>query len=154
MEDILDYHDIQGNIMVYYQQFGFLKARYLFFKVNDVSSGQKFVRDVRKFITPSSLWLEKNPVLPGATTNIAFSYNGLKRLGLPVLTLQSFPDEFITGMRGRRAILEDTGPSDPNNWDRVWHDDVHIFISIDAMDDGNREKRYNEINVNLTRQRS
>jgi len=146
MAEPLDYHDIQGNIMVYYQQFGYLKARYLFLKINNVYGGQKFVRGVQRFITPASQWLSKNPELPKATTNISFTYNGLKKLGLPTLTMQSFPDEFIMGMRGRRTILGDEGHSDPENWDVIWHHDVHIFISIDAVDEENREKRYDEIN--------
>ncbi len=147
MENILNYHDIQGNIMVNYAEFGFIKARYLFFKITNIDHGRDFVKDVQRFITASSLWTDQNIERPAATTNIAFSYNGLKRLGLPVLTLQSFPDEFITGMNGRRAILGDNGDSKPENWDKVWQeaDDVHIFVSIEAFNEENLESRYWEI---------
>src|SRR5687767_4083020 len=135
MKDTLEYHDIQGNILVNYAEFGFIKARYLFFKVHHIDHGMDFVKEVRKMITPASLWTKGEVTLPwtlpGVITNIAFSYNGLRALGLPVLTLQSFPDEFIIGMNGRRAILGDDGQSSPKYWDKIWHkpEDVHIFIS-------------------------
>jgi deferrochelatase/peroxidase EfeB len=133
-EDIMDYHDIQGNIMVNYSEFGFIKARYLFFKIENIEQGMAFVREIHPFITNSYLWKDPDPELPSATTNIAFTYNGLRRLGIPVLTLQSFPDEFIIGMKGRRKILGDDDKSSPEHWDEIWkeEDHVHIFVSIEA----------------------
>ena len=151
MKDLLDYHDIQGNILVNYAEFGFIKARYLFFNVKNVEHGMDFVKEVRKLVTPASLWTKGEVTLPwelpAATTNIAFTYNGLKRLGLPVLTLQSFPDEFIIGMNGRRTILGDDGQSSPKYWDKIWKnpEQVHMFISIDARTEEDRENRYKQI---------
>ena len=44
MKDSLDYHDIQGNILVNYAEFGFIKARYLFFTIKNVEHGMDFVK--------------------------------------------------------------------------------------------------------------
>ncbi len=143
----LDLYDIQGNIMKNYGESGFIKARYLFFTINNGSEGRCFLKGVHNFITTSAPWTGGNAGVPWptATTNISFTYNGLKTLGISVQTLQSFPDEFIVGMRGRRSILGDNGPSDPENWDPVYHKDIHIFISIEGQTEQAVEDRYIEI---------
>jgi Dyp-type peroxidase family len=150
METQLDLYDIQGNIMKNYPEAGFAKARYLFFKMYSGSQGRTFVNKLLPYITSCAPWTDGHENAggvpwPEAATNVAFTYNGLKNLGIAVQTLQSFPDEFIIGMRGRRTILGDDGPSDPANWDPVWHDEIHIFLSIDAPTQEAIEKRYNEI---------
>lgn len=51
--------------------------------------------------------------------NIAFTYPGLSALQLDPATLASFPSVFKEGMAARAAMLGDTGPSAPENWDGV-----------------------------------
>lgn len=150
MNTVLDLYDIQGNIMKNYADFGLFKARYLFFTITKIDSGKGFVQKLLPFITNASLWFDDNTFpsdkgVPKVTTNVSFTYNGLKRLGVPVQTLQSFPEEFIMGMRGRRAILGDNDVSDPKHWDPVWHKDIHIFVSIDAKTDEALQQRYSDI---------
>jgi Dyp-type peroxidase family len=150
MDTLLDLYDIQGNIMKNYAESGFIKARYLFFKVKSGDQGRTFLHGLLPYITSSAPWAAGDNHIDGvlwpeATTNISFTYNGLKTLGISVQTLQSFPDEFIVGMRGRRTILGDNGPSDPEKWDPVWHEEIHIFLSIEAQTDDAIEKRYNVI---------
>lgn len=117
MSTELDLHDIQGNIMLFYPQFGFVKGRNLLFEVNKGGQGRKFIKALLPYVTSSAPW--KSEVTngegvkwPEATTNVSFTYNGIKKLGVSVQTLQTFPDEFIMGMRGRRTILGDDGPSE------------------------------------------
>lgn len=150
MNTILDLFDIQGNIMKIYADFGFFKARYLFFTIKKISSGKTFVRKLLPYITDAAPWTDAagnsaNGMPPKATTNISFTYNGLKRLGVPVQTLQGFPEEYIMGMKGRRSILGDNEVSDPMHWDPIWHKEIHIFVSIDAKETESLENRYNEI---------
>ena len=138
-----------------YAEYGFIKARYLFFRVDNGEDGRIFLTKVQRFITSSAPWTTgevsaEGVLWPTATTNISFTYNGLKALGISVQTMQSFPDEFITGMRGRRNILGDNGPSDPKNWDPVFHEEIHIFISIEGPTDDAVAGRYKEITDILT----
>ncbi len=146
MENRIDYHDIQANLMVNYTDFGYLKARYLMIAITNGDKGRAFVSDMQKFITHTP-----NPhtniavQLPKVTTNIAFTYNGLKKLGLPVLTLQSFPDEFIIGMRGRRTILGFDEESAAEHWDEVFNKEIHILLTIDAKTVEALENHYQEI---------
>ena len=47
---------------------------------------------------------------------LAFTWNGLRALGVPEQSLASFPDEFREGMATRADILGDTGPAAPECW--------------------------------------
>jgi len=146
MNTVLDLHDIQGNIMWFYPEFGFLKGRNVFFQIIKSPHGRDFINGLVPEITSSAPWAsDSDTPWPEATTNISFTYNGLKKLGISVQTLQSFPDEFIMGMRGRRSILGDDGPSAPDKWDEIWREEVHVFISIGGADEAAIKKRYDEI---------
>ncbi|HEX5658876.1 MAG TPA: hypothetical protein VFX59_16895 [Polyangiales bacterium] len=148
----LDLHDIQGNIVKAYGRYGFPKGRYILFTVCEGDAGRAFVQALAPSITTSAPWRTaaqgKGAAIPEVTTNIAFTYRGLKALGVPRASLQTFPDEFAMGMRARRDILGDDGPSAPEKWDPVWTEEsmpVDILISINGRDDACLEKRYQEI---------
>lgn len=104
-------------------------ARYILLEIVDAPTGQAFVRLLLDLITTAERWDTK----PDSTLNIAFTYQGLVRLGLPDATLLSFPVEFVQGMKARGPILNDTGRSAPANWDPVWCEGcVHAWVGIYA----------------------
>jgi len=151
-ETRLDLHDIQGAVLKGFGRHGFPFARYLVFVVHDEEAGRSFVRSLVPKITTSAPWrkggsLQDGTAIPAATTNIAFTYHGLRELGVPRASLQSFPDEFAMGMRARRDILGDDGPSAPEVWDPVWQreDQVHVLVWINAQSKEALEQRYAEI---------
>jgi len=143
----LDLHDIQGNIVKGYGRYGFPVARYLFLRVNRQLAGQYFVLAIGQYITSAVNWNDAGMQVPVATTNIAFTYAGLKSLGIPRQSLQSFPDEFAMGMKARRDILGDDDVSAPQHWDPIWcsEEPVHIWISINGRTKAALEARYDEI---------
>jgi hypothetical protein len=53
----LDLHDIQGSILKPYGRYGFPKARFLFFRVDDGEKGRGFVRQLVSVITTSTPWV-------------------------------------------------------------------------------------------------
>ena len=61
-----------------------------------------------------------NPTSPLADTwvSVALTYHGLKALGVPQDSLDSFAWEFRQGMAARAKELGDTGDSGPENWRR------------------------------------
>lgn len=145
MDTVLDLHDIQGNIMWFYPEFGFLKARNIFLKINNSAQGREIITRLMPEVTSSAHGDPNNTTpWPASTTNVSFTYNGLKQLGLSVQSLQTFPDEFIMGMKGRRTILGDDNESAPEEWDPIWNNNVHINIALGAPDDAAMEKRYTE----------
>jgi Dyp-type peroxidase family len=144
----IDLHDIQGNIIKAYGRYGFPKGRYVLFTVNDGEAGRAFIQALTPSITTSAPWREGRKgasAIPKVTTNIAFTYRGLKTLGVPRASLQTFPDEFAMGMQARKEILGDDGASAPENWDEVWKKSVDILISINGQDDACLAERYQEV---------
>jgi Dyp-type peroxidase family len=157
MPENLDLHDIQGNVVKAYGRFRFGQARYIFYHVSDEAKGRAFIQELLKLdngITNAAPWELSDPPkpitednIPDATTNIAFTYSGLKHLGVPRKSLQSFPEAFVMGMKDRWEILGDDGPSAPEHWDSIWNGDltVDIWLSIDGQSPEALEKRYQEI---------
>ena len=71
---------------------------------------------------------------------IALSYQGLKALGVPRASLESFPPEFQQGMAARAKILGDNGESSPENWEKpLGSADVHVVVTALAPDAENLE---------------
>jgi Dyp-type peroxidase family len=145
MTQQLDLPDIQGNIIRAYGRFGFPKARFFFLKINDGDRGRHFVGTITKRVTTSVSWGPPPKGVipkPKAPINIAFTYNGLKALGLPRASLAGFPEEFAMGMKARKEILGDDGPSAPERWDKVWekHEDVHVAIAINGQTPEEKEQ--------------
>jgi deferrochelatase/peroxidase EfeB len=72
-----------------------------------------------------------NPTSPLADTwvSVALTYHGLKALGVPENSLDSFAWEFQQGMAARAKELGDTGESSPENWERpLGTRDVHVML--------------------------
>ena len=143
----LDLTDIQGNIIKAYGAYNYQKARYLFLRINDGDKGRKFVAAITTKVTTAISWDKSGagPAVekPIATTNIAFTYVGLKALELPTASLRGFPEDFMMGMAKRKDILGDDGPSDPEKWDPIWKERVHIWMSINAQNTEALIERYN-----------
>ncbi|MDP1559296.1 MAG: hypothetical protein Q8K59_06695 [Nitrosomonas sp.] len=140
MAQNLDLTDIQGNIVKAYGSFGFLKARYLFLSIADGDRGRAFVGAMTTKVTSAERWDKKSS--PLVTTNIGFTFSGLQALELPTASLIGFPEDFVMGMKKRKAILGDDGPSDPENWDKIWQETAHIWMSINGKSIEAIEERY------------
>ena len=67
---------------------------------------------------------------------LAFTWNGLRALGLSQDSLDSFPDEFREGMASRADILGDTGAAHPDHWvGGLASGDLHAIAILFARDD-------------------
>ncbi|WP_295393098.1 hypothetical protein [uncultured Thiodictyon sp.] len=147
----LDLLDIQGNVLRVYGRFRYPVARYVFLNLRDSAKGRAFVGAVTGRVTTSANWGPGPDQVPQPdwTVNIAFTYQGLKELELPRTSLIGFSPEFVAGMKGRKDILGDDGPSSPQYWDPIWREnretreqDVHVFISLNAHTKGLLEDGY------------
>ena len=66
---------------------------------------------------------------------MALTYQGLKALGVPQSSLDSFPLEFRSGMAARAVDLGDVGASDPTLWEwPLGTSDVHVALSVLSPD--------------------
>ncbi|HVN34625.1 MAG TPA: Dyp-type peroxidase, partial [Casimicrobiaceae bacterium] len=71
------------------------------------------------------------------TVNIGFTYEGLRAIGLSQRSLDTFPEAFRVGMRGRATAVGDVGPNAPEHWEGgVGGQDIHAmgWIRTDTAD--------------------
>jgi Dyp-type peroxidase family len=114
------------------------KGEYVVLRIDDAVQGREMLRRIIPYIAPAEEWWV--PSIP-AWLGIAFSYQGLKALGLPQATLDSFPEEFRQGMAARAEILRDIGDNAPANWEYPFGtSDAHVALAIYSRDDNSLEK--------------
>ena len=76
-----------------------------------------------------------------AWVSAALSFQGLKALGVPQDTLESFPLQFRQGMAARATELGDVGDSTPENWEKPFGTpDVHVGLSALSPDAAGLER--------------
>jgi Dyp-type peroxidase family len=105
---------------------------YLLLRIDDRTAGRSLVRRLLPLVDSG-----RTSSLPehGAWITVAFTYSGLKALGVPQESLDSFAPEFQQGMAARAAELGDIGESDPRNWEEpLGSSDVHVAVAVLSPD--------------------
>jgi len=101
-------------------------ATYIAFRIDDLKAGQQLMQNIAKVVTSAA-----NPSSPTADTwvSVALTYQGLKALGVPDKSLESFSWEFRQGMAARAKDLGDVGESNPENWEKpLGSVEVHVIL--------------------------
>ncbi len=107
-------------------------AVYIAFRIDDRSAGRKLMHRLCKVVASAA-----HPTSPAADTwvSVALSFQGLKALGVPQASLDSFSPEFQQGMAARAKLLGDDGVSSPEYWENpLGSSDVHIVLTALAPD--------------------
>jgi Dyp-type peroxidase family len=123
----LDLDDIQATVLrarpaPYYGTHALLE-------ITDREAGRELMRRLHPRIASAANWYEPRH----AWTAIAISNSGLRALGVPQASLESFPRNFREGMAARADRLRDRGPNDPKNWEAPFGTGrVHVAVSVFA----------------------
>jgi deferrochelatase/peroxidase EfeB len=73
--------------------------------------------------------------------SVAFTWNGLRALGVDEASLATFPEEFRQGMAARAEIVGATGDNHPTNWvGGLARADLHAIVVLFARDVAERER--------------
>ena len=113
------------------------RGEYVLLRIDEAAQGREMLRRIIPYVAPAEEWWV--PSIP-AWLGIAFSYQGLKALGLPQASLDSFPEEFRQGMAARAEILRDIGDNAPANWEYPFGtSDAHVALAIYSRDDNSLE---------------
>src|SRR5215510_14045366 len=76
---------------------------------------------------------------------VAFTWNGLRALGVDEASLATFPEEFKQGMVARAEMLGDTGFNHPDNWvGGLASPDLHAIAILFARDEPERVRCLSE----------
>ena len=85
--------------------------------------------------------LDSGGALDSRWVTVAFTWNGLRALGVDDACLATFPDEFRQGMAARAAILGDTGTNHPDHWvGGLASPDLHAIVILFARDVAERDR--------------
>jgi Dyp-type peroxidase family len=126
-------HDIQHNIVApILLRYG----RHIFFRFNDGAKARAWLRRMSKRVNA-------RPEEHGTrfTVNIGFTHEGLKALGVSQRSLDSFPETFRVGMRGRADVVGDIGPHAPEHWEGgLGGPDIHAMAWIRTDSEQGREE--------------
>src|SRR2546430_9006714 len=126
---------IQGGVL-HPRPFPYV-ATYLLFRIDDRRAGRDMLRRLLPAIGSAA-----NPTSPDsdAWLSVAFTYQGLKALGVSQESLDSFAPEFQEGMAARAALLGDVGESSPAFWEKpLGTPDVHVLLTAISPDTSRRD---------------
>jgi Dyp-type peroxidase family len=126
----LELDDIQRGLL--HQRPSPYVGTYLLLRIDDCGAGHKLVQRLLPVI--ESAQSSSDPA-QNASISVAFTYQGLKALGVPQDSLVSFAPEFRQGMAARAAELGDTGDSSPRHWEKpLGSPEVHVALSVLSRD--------------------
>src|SRR5215216_5638689 len=130
MTDALELDDVQAGAL--HERPSPYVGTYVLLRVNVPQDGRDLIRRLIPLLSPARSVLDRTP---SAWMTVAFTYQGLKALGVPPESLDSFAPEFRQGMAARAAVLGDVGASGPDQWEEpLGRPDVHIALATLAPD--------------------
>ena len=117
-----------------------MAARYVFLTLGKAAQGRAWLAGlIEKVGTAQSVQAEGGAGTRWVT--VAFTWNGLRALGVDEDSLASFPEEFQQGMVARAEILGDTSANHPDHWvGGLASPDLHAILILFARDVPERER--------------
>jgi deferrochelatase/peroxidase EfeB len=132
----LDFDDIQHFLI---HRALALAARYEFLTFRDPAAGRAWVKGITEKV--SSAGEVRSGEAGTRWVTVAFTWNGLRALGLDDASLATFPEEFREGMAARAEILGTTGANHPDHWQGgLASADLHAIAILFARDVPERER--------------
>ncbi|HEX3370449.1 MAG TPA: Dyp-type peroxidase [Candidatus Cybelea sp.] len=126
----LELHDIQsGALRPRPTPF---HATYIVVRIDDRDAGRELMRRLSEVVS-SAARPEGRPEDTWVSASLTFA--GLKALGVPQVSLESFSPQFQQGMAARAHMLGDIGESAPAHWEKpLGSNDVHVVITAISKD--------------------
>jgi deferrochelatase/peroxidase EfeB len=133
---MLEFDDIQHFLLT---RTPALAARYEFLSFRKPDAGRRWLAGLVDKVgtaksvgsaSPDSRWV-----------TLAFTWNGLRALGVDEASLATFPEEFRQGMAARAQILGTTGANHPDHWlGGLASPSLHAIAILFARDARERER--------------
>jgi len=138
---MLEFDDIQHILLT---RAPALTGRYEFLSFRNAAGGRAWLsailekvhsaKAMREAVNEDKRWV-----------SVAFTWNGLRTLGVDDTSLGTFPEEFRQGMVARAEVLGDTGANRPENWvDNMASPDLHAIVILFARDAAERARCQSE----------
>jgi Dyp-type peroxidase family len=101
-------------------------ATYIALRIDDRKAGRELMRRLSVAVNSAA-----DPLAPARDTWLSamLTFDGMKALGVPQASLDSFAWEFRQGMVRRAKALGDTGESSPEHWEQpLGTSDMHVVL--------------------------
>jgi Dyp-type peroxidase family len=134
---MLELEDLQHFLLV---RTPALAARYEFLSFRQPASGRAWLAGLVEKVGTGRI-VETGGAADARWVTVAFTWNGLRALGVDEAALDTFPEEFRQGMVARAQVLGDTGANHPDNWvGGLASPDLHAIVILFARDVAERER--------------
>jgi len=117
-----------------------LTGRYEFLSFRNAAGGRAWLSAIREK-AQSAAEVMASVEKDKRWVTVAFTWNGLRALGVDEGSLAAFPEEFKQGMVARAEMLGDTGENHPDNWvGGLASPDLHAIAILFARDAAERDR--------------
>jgi Dyp-type peroxidase family len=121
-----------------------LTGRYEFLSFRDGVAGRAWLSAIKETVH-SAASMQASVEGDKRWVTVAFTWNGLRALGLDESSLATFPDEFKQGMAARAEALGDTGANAPKDWiGGLASADLHAIAILFARDSAEHDRCVSE----------
>lgn len=115
-----------------------LAGRYAFLSFRSAAGGRAWLSAMLEEVSSVEA-MRESVAHDRRWVTLAFTWAGLRALGVDEASLATFPEEFRSGMAARAQILGDTGPHRPEAWvGGLARPDLHAIVVLFARDDEER----------------
>jgi Dyp-type peroxidase family len=134
---MLEFEDIQHILLT---RAPALSGHYEFLSFRSAAAGRKWLSAIQDRVQSAKAMLE-SVEQDARWVTVAFTWNGLRALGVDEASLATFPEEFRQGMVARAQVLGDTGSNHPDNWvDKTNSPDLHAIAILFSRNLEERER--------------
>jgi Dyp-type peroxidase family len=134
---MLEWDDIQHILLM---RVPALTGRYEFLSFRNATGGRAWLSAIREKVQ-SAAEVRASVEKEKRWVTVAFTWNGLRALGVDEASLATFPEEFRQGMAARAETLGDTGENHPDNWmGGLASPSLHAIAILFAGDEAERQR--------------
>lgn len=117
-----------------------LSGRYEFLSFRRPDRGRAWLSGVLEKVG-SAQTVSAASAVDARWVTVAFTWNGLRALGVDDASLTTFPEEFRAGMAARAEVNGDTGANHPHHWvGGLASPDLHAIVILFARDASERDR--------------
>jgi Dyp-type peroxidase family len=134
---MLEFDDIQHILLT---RAPALTGRYEFLSFRKAAAGRAWLANVLERVH-SAAEMSATVDEEKRWVTVAFTWNGLRALGVDEGSLATFPEAFRQGMVARAQVLGDTGANHPDHWvGGLASPDLHAIVILFARNAAERER--------------
>src|SRR4051812_23613457 len=134
---MLDFDDIQHILLM---RVPALTGRYEFLSFRNAKGGRTWLSAIQEKVQ-SAAQVRASVEQEKRWVTVAFTWSGLRALGVDEASLATFPEEFRQGMAARWQVLGDTGANHPDHWiGGLPSAELHAIAILFARDAAERQR--------------